>query len=155
MELHRLRPGELDHEVIWLSVTVLSGAMALGWLSVHLPWPQCTFRGLFGIPCLTCGSTRAALAFFGGDFMGAWDFNPLATVAFGSIAVFDLYALGTLISNGARLRVVAITSWERRLVIILIVIAAGWNWRFVLRNDHMAHEARVTWISADTPNESQ
>ena len=150
----RLRHGQLDHELIWLSVTVLAGAIMFGWLSLHLPWPRCTFRALFGIPCLTCGSTRSALAFFRGDFLGAWHFNPLATLVFGSIAVFDLYALGTVIGNGRRLRIIANTRSERRILTFVLVAASGWNWCFLLRNSHGADKGGVAAVSANAPTEA-
>ena len=36
---------------------------------------------LTGVPCPTCGSTRAGLALVRGDIPGALHFNPLVTVA--------------------------------------------------------------------------
>ena len=37
----------------------------------------CLVKNLFGIPCPTCGMTRAWLHFFRGDFTGAFMFHPL------------------------------------------------------------------------------
>ena len=37
----------------------------------------CLVKNLFGIPCPTCGMTRAWLHFFWGDFTGAFMFHPL------------------------------------------------------------------------------
>jgi hypothetical protein len=137
------RPGQLDYELIWLSVTTIAAVMMMGWLALHLPWPRCTFRALFGIPCVSCGSTRSALAFFRGDFPSAWHFNPLATITLGSIAAFDVYALATLIGNRPRLRIVEITRSERRIVMILLVAAAGCNWCYLLWNSNDTNEVRL------------
>jgi hypothetical protein len=45
----------------------------------HLPIPLCTFRALTGIPCMSCGATRAFGRLARLDWAGAWAFHPLAT----------------------------------------------------------------------------
>jgi hypothetical protein len=50
----------------------------------HLP--RCIFRAWTGAPCPTCGTTRAAIAFLGGNLTEALATNPLAT-AFGFVFV--------------------------------------------------------------------
>ena len=42
--VRRLAPGELDHELIWLSASVLSLGFAAVWLTLGLPWPHCVFH---------------------------------------------------------------------------------------------------------------
>ena len=128
----RLRPGELDHELLWLAVTVTSAALGAAWLAFGLPWPRCNFRALFGIPCFTCGATRAAVALLKGDVSAAWIWNPLAVLAMLAIALFDIYALGVLISRAPRLRV-DIGRWKWLLVIV-VVAAAALNWLYLLLN---------------------
>ena len=126
----RLRPGELDHELVWLLVTVTAAAMGAAWFALHLPWPRCNFRALFGIPCFTCGSTRSAIALLQGDVSGAWSWNPLATIAMLAIALFDVYALGVLVSRAPRLRIdLGRAKWP--IVLVLLVLAAT-NWVFLL-----------------------
>lgn len=38
----------------------------------------CPFLRLFGIPCPTCGVTRAAISLIKGDLKGYWEYHPLA-----------------------------------------------------------------------------
>lgn len=52
---------------------VASAAAALG--------PACPFRHLTGIPCATCGSTRAAVALAEGRWLDSLAANPLAVGA--------------------------------------------------------------------------
>ncbi|HQZ27305.1 MAG: DUF2752 domain-containing protein [Verrucomicrobiales bacterium] len=40
--------------------------------------PSCRFQATFGIPCLSCGGTRAMKAFVRGDLVEAVRFNPAA-----------------------------------------------------------------------------
>jgi uncharacterized membrane protein YhhN len=56
----------------------------------HLPIPLCTFRALTGIPCMSCGATRAFGRLARLDPAGALAFHPLATVAALGVVVWGL-----------------------------------------------------------------
>ena len=67
-------------------------AVVLGWLglvglgealkaSSGVDMPSCPFRLLTGVPCPTCGATRAVLAAGQTRFLDALLYNPLLTVA--------------------------------------------------------------------------
>ena len=96
MQLHWRKPApqELDHELLWLTMSLGSGLALAAWLAAQLPTPRCTFYSLTGLPCITCGATRAAIQFFHGHFRTSFLFNPLAFLALCGLIVFDLYALG-------------------------------------------------------------
>jgi len=47
--------------------------------------PACPVKSLSGLPCLTCGSTRAALALAQLDLLGAVAANPLAVLAWAAL----------------------------------------------------------------------
>ena len=133
-QLRQLRPGEVDHELIWLAVSAMGAATLVTWLWLHLPVPQCRFRALLGIPCLTCGSTRAATAFLHGDFLQAWFVSPLATITFGLIAAFDAYAIAVLCSGAPRLRIIFKSRSQLRMFACLLAMAALLNWVYLLRH---------------------
>src|SRR3954468_15146000 len=126
----RLRTGEPDYELIFLLVTSVAAMGAIVWLRLGLPWPECNFRALFGIPCLTCGSTRALLALAQGNFALAWHFNPLATIAMCAIALYDVYALAVLLMQSVRLRV----NLPRNVCIPILLAAAFLNWVHLIRS---------------------
>lgn len=126
----RLRPGELDHELLWLAVSVTSAAFGAAWLAMGLPWPRCNFRALFGIPCFTCGATRSAVALLSGDLARAWAWNPLATIAMFAIALFDVYAFAVLVLRRPRLRLDP--GGAKWLLVGLVAAAAGLNWAYLL-----------------------
>ena len=130
LEVRRLRAGELDHELIWLAVTITSAILLTTWLKVGLPLPQCAFHNLLGIPCATCGATRAALAFSHGDFFAAWRFNPLATLSYFAIAIYDVYAVLVLVRRTPRLRLAI----PRQYLVPLISGAVLLNWMYLLRH---------------------
>jgi hypothetical protein len=127
---------EADHELIWLSVSIAGLAMAAAWLKLGLPWPVCWFRELTGHPCATCGATRAAIAFFHGDLLGALSWNPLAFTAFCGIALFDAYALVVLITRSRRFRP-TFNPKEKRVLRMFIIALLLCNWAYLL-----THSAR-------------
>jgi hypothetical protein len=127
-----LHPGELDHELIWFSVSLSSLAMAALWFALHLPWPRCVFHELTGLPCLTCGATRAAMQFFHGNFRVALKWNPLAFAGLCAVSVFDLYAAIVLATHAPRWRIVYLTTFEKRFARMLVVALSLLNWVYLL-----------------------
>jgi hypothetical protein len=62
----------------------------------RIPLTLCVFKGLTGLPCPTCGSTRALGRLFALDFAGALAMNPFTTLVAGLVAgwaVADLVLL--------------------------------------------------------------
>lgn len=130
-----LAPQEINHELIWLLVS-LGGAIGLAaWLAARLPTPQCTFYSLTGLPCVTCGATRSAFHFLHGHFLTSFLFNPLAFLAFCGVVVFDFYALAVLITGAPRLRFSDFSSAQKRLLrgAAILLLAANWLYLLIAR----------------------
>jgi hypothetical protein len=134
MQLSRrpLAPGELDHELLWLSLSLGGLAATAAWFALHLPWPQCIFLALTGHPCVTCGATRSAIAFFHGDLLSAWKWNPLFFVFLCSVTLFDIYAAIVLVLRMPRFRISNLTPVEKNLVRGLVVTLLAANWSYLL-----------------------
>ena len=126
-----LGPGETNHELLWLTVSLGGLAAAAAWFALHLPWPRCLFLAITGHPCITCGSTRATIQFFQGNLGSAWKWNPLAFTFLCGVTVFDLYAFAVLVARRPRLRL-TFTRSEKIAARVLIVVLLGLNWVYVL-----------------------
>ena len=59
----------------------------------RIPLTLCVFKGLTGLPCPTCGSTRALGRLFALDFEGAVAMNPLTTLVAVLVAAWALLDL--------------------------------------------------------------
>lgn len=128
----RMPAAGFDHELVWLSLSLATLAGGAAWLAIGLGWPQCPFLAMTGWPCLTCGATRATMAFLHGDFLQAFSWNPLAFLALCGVAVFDLYAVVVLLGRTPRLRMVDWTRTEKNLVRIAVVCVFVMNWIYLL-----------------------
>jgi uncharacterized protein DUF2752 len=130
--IQRLAPGEIDHELLWLSVSLVSLSLAAAWLTVGLPWPRCAFHEITGLPCITCGMTRCGIQFFHGHFLAAWKWNPLVFTALCGLTAFDLCAFATLAARGPRLRIRFDTQTPKTFVRITVISALLLNWIYLL-----------------------
>jgi hypothetical protein len=133
---HRLAP-ESDPELIWLAVSGAALAGATAWFALALPWPKCPFLAVTGLPCLTCGATRSAMAFLHGNFVAAARWNPLAFAALCGVIAFDLYAAIVVVGRMPRLRIVDWSVTEKNAVRIAVICLLALNWIYLL-----AHRAR-------------
>jgi hypothetical protein len=115
---------------------ILLGIATLGGIAVfllhldRLPIFICLFRAVTGIPCMTCGATRAAARLVAGDIAGALAMNPLATVAGLALIPWGLADLA-LLPRGAALAV-DVTPGTARALRIGAVAAVLLNWAYLV-----------------------
>jgi Protein of unknown function (DUF2752) len=126
-----LQPGEINHELIWLTVSLGGLGLAATWFALGLPWPRCAFHSLTGHPCLTCGMTRSTIRFFHGDFIGALRWNPLVFFALCALSIFDVYAFAVLTFPAPRLRL-EFTAPEKNLIRAFVIVLLLANWVYLL-----------------------
>jgi hypothetical protein len=127
----RLQPGELDHEALWLGVSLAGAGVAWAWLTLGLPRPGCPWHLLTGCPCPSCGTTRCIAFALGGQFGPALRMNPLCAVVLAGGAMFDLYAAIVLAARLPRLRFES--SALSRPLRFAVVSALMVNWLWLIR----------------------
>jgi hypothetical protein len=84
----------VDRQVADLWAVVAVGALALVpyWRTLSSTLPLCPMRSLSGLPCPTCGTTRAVASAVGGRWLDAVLYNPLVTLAAIAFVVIGLAA---------------------------------------------------------------
>ena len=93
----------------------------------------CLFRRLTGLPCLTCGGTRALAALAVGDIAGAFRIQPLvsalliACAAWGAANTFCLTALRRHVSVR-----MSLAGWIVCAVGVIALVVC--NWIYVFRH---------------------
>jgi hypothetical protein len=127
-----LAPRETDHELVWLGVSTGGLALAASWFALKLPWPICLFHALTGHPCVTCGATRSAIAFFHAHFLAAFEWNPLAFLCYCGVSLFNVYACATVVMDTPRLRVTQVNPGERKFIRRSVIALLALNWAYLL-----------------------
>lgn len=134
IERRALAARETDHERLWLALA-LAGALVLlfGWLAGHRELPRllCPFRALTGIPCVTCGGTRALRALAHGDLIAAFGWNPLVALAGAAGLAYLAYAAIVVVLRAPRLRV-TLTDPDRRAWRAAAATVLLANWWFLI-----------------------
>ncbi len=127
-----LAPGETNAELLGLTISSGAAAAFALWHALHLPWPVCAFHIVTGQPCPTCGATRAAIALLHGDLPAAWNWNPLALLAYGAVVLFDGYVLVVMATGAKRLRIVQVRPGEKKFLRASLVAVVLCNWVYLL-----------------------
>lgn len=72
-----------------------------GWLveQGYADFGTCALRSSFGVPCLTCGSTRATLHLLHGEFGAAIAMQPLTILVYIALAAVGLASLALFVAN--------------------------------------------------------
>ncbi|MDZ7292166.1 MAG: DUF2752 domain-containing protein [candidate division KSB1 bacterium] len=109
--------------------------------------PSCTFRNLFGIPCPSCGMTRAGLALARGKLKTAFTLNPLFVIGLGSMLIWSAARtiewwrgnsscsdLLTKMLNYAGIATdqAKFEAWQRQLLRWLTIGAIFFNWLYLI-----------------------
>jgi hypothetical protein len=128
----RLLTNEIDHEAIWLGVSVLSLGGAWAWLHFALPSPGCPFHQFTGIPCPTCGMTRCLRYTFQSDWKAAADIDPLAFLGYVGIVAYDFYAATVLALRLPRLRFDTVSPRWGQFVRFAAIAAILGNWMYLI-----------------------
>ena len=134
IERRALAAREVDHERLWLSLALAGAALVVLWIASgheELPLIVCPFRRLTGIPCLTCGGTRAILALARFDLGAALHWNPL--VACGGLvgAAWLVYAAVVTVFRAPRLRI-RLGEIERTCCRAAVWVLVTGNWMFLI-----------------------
>lgn len=125
-------PGGRDPELIWESVLAAVGLIAALWLKLGLPTPLCPLHALSGIPCPTCGVTRAVAALLHGEVGRAIILNPLMTALLFGASLYVLYAAIVVIGRFPRFRWTEPNRSEACWIRISAILLIAANWIYLI-----------------------
>lgn len=128
-----LAPQEIDHEQLWLALAAAALVMLTltTWHVIEIQLPLCPFKTLTGLPCPSCGVTRAIMAMTRFDLGGAFAMNPLAVLgAFGG-ALYLGYAAIVLAARLPRFRP-RLAARDMTVARVVTVLAISANWVYLV-----------------------
>ena len=115
----------LSIHVVWLPIIV-----GLVIFSQLLPTGTCVFHSVTGVPCLSCGVTRAVSSLLSGDIVGMLYFNPLIVLFSVGLVFFSLFKLSEFIFS---FRLIMRVSRKSALILrIFAVTMIAANWAFLI-----------------------
>ena len=97
--------SQIEFGIIYgtMALLLIGAARVLPILSIA---PSCAFKGITGIPCPTCGTTRAVVYLSRGDVAAAFTMNPLAALGLMAAVPYLFYSVIALIFNLPRMSLV-------------------------------------------------
>jgi hypothetical protein len=109
----------------------LLGCLATGLLGLdHLPFKVCAFKAATGLPCLTCGTTRALGRLYALDLPGAFAMNPLAAAVALALLLWGILDLALLPEK--RFVGLELSGWAARVArggAVMLLVA---NWAYLM-----------------------
>lgn len=107
------------------------GAYA-AFLALLKPGVVCWLHALTGLPCLTCGATRAAASFLRLDIAGAFAWNPLVATLSAAAFAFTIYVFAARWFALPRFSVMLAAADRRPLALAAgAVLLANWSYLLV------------------------
>ena len=120
----RTQRGDVELLGFWIGSIVLVTA----WL--YPLWQDsgvgfCPLRTLTGVPCPTCGGTRALVAAVRGEWFEAVGWNPLVGASAIGLLFYVPFAAASVVGDWPRLRPPIPVGRPLRIVLLAVVLA---NW---------------------------
>jgi hypothetical protein len=122
--------GKVLYGLIY-GVIALCALAAARYLPILDLLPLCVFRGVTGLSCPTCGSTRALLYLAGGDLAAALSLNPLIVLIVLTVIAWMVADIVQLLLP-SRVPSIVLTRTEGTAIRVLAVLLFLGNWAFLL-----------------------
>ena len=97
-----------------------------GWIA----FGECGMKMIAGIPCFTCGATRATIALLHGDLLGAIAFQPLIIGLYALLIGWGLVSFGACLFD--RKLSLSLTSTENTIGKIALIVGPFVNWAYLI-----------------------
>ena len=128
--LKKRAPDQIEFGIIYGGIALV--ILVAGRLQPILSFaPDCLFKVLTGLPCLTCGSTRSVVHLSHGDIPSAFAMNPLMALCMISALLYFIYSLMSAVFYLPRVSIL-LTDKERRVVGAGVVAALLLQWAYLI-----------------------
>jgi len=126
----RARPGATPVGAILAACALVALGLVTLLPLAHLPFSLCVFKAVTGLPCMTCGTTRAFTRLGRLDFAGALAMNPLVTL--GTLALLPWAAADLVLMPRGRALSLELSPAAARVTRIAVVVAVFANWAWLI-----------------------
>lgn len=130
IQVEERRPGKLPLGAIFMLPLFL---MPMGGYFIQEKASEmgmCSLKMLVGIPCMTCGSTRATMRLLYGDFLNAFLFQPMMIAIYFGVGIWGIVSFTSFVLD-KRVRVILSDKLSLGWKISLAVIPLA-NWAYLI-----------------------
>ena len=128
--LEKRTRGQIEFGIIYGGIALL--AVCAGRFVPVLSFaPSCVFKGLTGVPCPTCGATRAVVHLAQGELSASLILNPLVVLCLVIASAIFFYSLITLVLDVPRVRVI-LSDREKNIARSAVVALVLANWCYLI-----------------------
>ena len=128
--LKKKTPDRIEFGIIYGGIALL--ILGAGRLHPILSFaPDCVFKGLTGIPCPTCGSTRSVVYLSHGKVLSAFAMNPLTTLCLISAVVYFFFSLMSSVFDLPRISFL-LTDMEKNVVRAGVAALLLLQWAYLI-----------------------
>lgn len=130
IELRERQPGQVPVGALLMAPLFLLPFGA--WLieSGYLAFGRCGMKMIAGLPCFTCGATRATIHLFHGRLWTAIGLQPLIIVLYGLLLSWGVCSFGAFLAD--RRVSLSLTSLESTIGKISLIAAPFLNWAYLI-----------------------
>jgi len=122
--------GDIDFGIVYGCIALLI-LCAGHFLPVCTFFPDCVFHSLTGIPCPTCGSTRAIEQMSHGNVSASIASNPLIALCFMAALLCFLYSVAARVCGFSRISI-ACTDSEKNIFSATAFFIVLTNWLYLI-----------------------
>jgi Flp pilus assembly pilin Flp len=127
--LRKNDPNRIEFGLIYGVIALILLGVAR-WPPILSVAPDCVFKGLTGVPCPTCGSTRSLVHLSHGDILKALSMDPLVTIALIGAVLYFVISLLTVAFDLPRITCL-LTDKERDIARVTVVLLLVAQWAYL------------------------
>jgi hypothetical protein len=128
--LQKRTSNQIEFGIIYGGIALLM--LGAGWLLPILSFaPDCVFKGLTGLHCPTCGSTRSVVHLAHGDILSALVMNPLTTLCLVAAIVYFIASLMSVAFDLPRINVI-LADKEKNVMRAGVVVVLLAQWAYLI-----------------------
>jgi hypothetical protein len=108
-------------------------ALPLGGWMVQQPWGNlgtCALKATVGLPCLSCGATRATIRLLYGDVAGAISLQPMIMAVYAALALWGLVSFGLFVRD--KRAKIHLNATESKIFKISLIVVPLVNWAYLI-----------------------
>ena len=134
-EATREQTASLELVVGLIAIPIAIFGAATSTLLAQALGRACSLKAIFGLPCPTCGSTRAVQQLLQGNISGAFMMQPLVVTSAALACLFSIYSFGVIVLKWPRLFILRHLQLSNRIYFWAAVVIA-FNWIYLIMSGY-------------------